>query len=335
LVKYTVTYEDDMFDKMTWHDGSPLSVGDFVMGMILTFDLGKPESAVYDETQVPSLEAFMSYFKGVKIISTSPLTIETYQDLYYLDAENGLATWYPNYLYGTGSWHALTLGIQAETDQKLAFSPDKADALGVEYMSYISGPSLAILEEYLNADVATPVIPYAPTMGQYVTADEAAARFANLQAWYVAHHHLWVGTGPFYLESVFPIEGSVTLARYEAYPDKSDKWARFSAPKISVVDLTGPASVTVGQDATFDVFVTYQDAPYPQAEVTGVKFLLFDATGALVATGEATFVADGQYQIVLPTTGLAAGSNKLEVAVTSLVVSVPSFSSFEFVTTAP
>jgi peptide/nickel transport system substrate-binding protein len=187
----------------------------------------------------------------------------------------------------------------------------------------------------LNADVATPVIPYAPTLGQFVTADEAAARFANLQAWYVARHHLWVGTGPFYLESVYPIEGSVTLARYEAYPDKSDKWARFSAPKIAVVDLTGPASVVTGQDATFDVFVTYADAPYPQAEITGVKFLLFDATGALVSTGEATFVADGQYQIVLPTTGLAAGSNKLEVAVTSLVVSIPSFTSYEFVTTAP
>ncbi len=73
----------------------------------------------------------------------------------------------------------------------------------------------------------------------------------------------------------------------------------------------------------------------PQAEISGVKFLLFDATGALVATGEATAVADGQYQIVLPTTGLAAGSNKLEVAVASAVVSIPSFQAYEFVTTNP
>lgn len=335
LVKYTVTYEADLFDKITWHDGSPISVGDFVMGMILTFDLGKPESAIYDEAQVPTLEALMSYFKGVKIVSTDPLTIETYQDLYYLDAEVGLPTWYPNYLQGTGSWHALTLGIQAETDGRLAFSSDKADALGVEWMSYISGPSMEIFEGYLAADVAAPVIPYAPTLGQFVTADEAAARFANLQAWYDTRHHFWVGTGPFFLEAVFPVEGSVTLARYEAYPDASDKWSRFAAPKIAVVDLTGPASVTVGEDATFDVFVTYEDAPYPQAEITGVKFLLFDASNNLVATGEATFVADGQYQIVLPTAGLAAGSNKLEVAVTSLVVSIPSFQAFEFVTAAP
>ncbi len=332
LLKSTVTYEADLFDKMAWHDGSPLSIGDFVMAMILNFDPAKPESAIYDEAQVPSLEAFLSYFKGVKIVSTSPLVIETYVDLYYLDAEANVWGWYPNYSYGTGSWHALTLGIQAETDGRLAFTSDKATNLGVEYMSYIGGPSLEIFEGYLAADLATPLIPYAPTLGQYVTADEAAARFANLDAWYTARHHFWVGTGPFYLKAVFPVEGSVVLARNENYPDPADKWARFAAPKIAVVDLTGPASVTVGEEAVFDVFVTYNDAPYPQAEIAAVKFLLFDATNTLVAKGDATFVSDGQYKITLPTTGLAAGSNKLEVAVTSIVVSIPSFSSFEFVT---
>jgi peptide/nickel transport system substrate-binding protein len=179
------------------------------------------------------------------------------------------------------------------------------------------------------------LIPYAPTLGTFVTAEEAAARFANLEAWYGARHHMWVGTGPFFLEGVFPVEGSVTLARYETYPDLADKWSRFAAPKIAVVDLTGPASVVTGEDATFDVFVTFEDAPYPQAEITGVKYLLFDASNTLVATGEATFVADGQYQVVVPTTGLAAGSNKLEVAVTSVVVSIPSFQAYEFVTTNP
>jgi len=334
-IKSVVVYEPDLFSKVTWHDGSPLSMGDFVMSMIMTFDPAKPESAIYDEAAVPGFEAFMSTFKGVKIVSTDPLTIETYTDQYYLDAEANVWAWYPNYSYGMASWHALTLGIQAEADGKLAFTADKAKANSVEWMSYISGPSLDILADYLTADVASPFIPYAPTLGQYVTVEEAAARFANLQAWYNVHHHFWVGTGPFYLESVFPIEGSVVLARYENFPDPADKWVRFASPKIAVVDVTGPASVTIGTDATFDVFVTYEDAPYPQAEIGGVKFLLFDAAGNLVAKGDATAVADGQYQVVVPTTGLAAGSNKLEVAVTSKVVSIPSFGSVEFVTAAP
>lgn len=334
-VKVTVYYPADLFQTVTWHDGSPLSIGDFIMGMIMTFDPGKPESAIYDEAAAANLEAYLEHFKGVRIVSTDPLIIETYDDLYQLDAENNVVTWWPTYAYGTASWHALALGVQAEAAQQLAFSADKADALQVEWMSYISGPSLEILNGYLEQDVADPFIPYAPTLGQYVTTEEAAARYANLQAWYAQRGHFWVGTGPFYLEAVYPVEQSLTLARNPNYPDLADEWARFSAPKIAVVDLTGPTSVAAGTQATFDVFVTYEDAPYPAAEITGVKYLVYDATGALITTGDATLVADGQYQVVVDTTGFPAGATKIEVAVTSLVVSIPSFDSLEFVTTAP
>jgi hypothetical protein len=66
-----------------------------------------------------------------------------------------------------------------------------------------------------------------------------------------------------------------------------------------------------------------------------VKYLLFDAKGALVATGEAEAVSDGQFLVTLPadvTSKLEAGSNKLEIAVVSKLVSIPSFAAFEFVT---
>ena len=44
----------------------------------------------------------------------------------------------------------LALGILAESDQRLAFSADKAEKLKIERMSYIAGPSLTVLEEYLK-----------------------------------------------------------------------------------------------------------------------------------------------------------------------------------------
>jgi peptide/nickel transport system substrate-binding protein len=335
LIKSTVTYPSDLWTTVTWHDGSPITMGDFIMGMILTFDPAKTESLIYDEAQVSNFDAFMSIFKGVKIVSVDPLVIETYQDYFGLDAENQVVTWYPNYNYGTGAWHNLALGIQAEIDAQLAFSADKAEALEVEWMNFIGGPSLDILAGYLETFVATPFIPYEPTMGMYVTADEAATRYTNLQAWYDTRHHFWIGTGPFYLEAVFPVEGTITLTRYEAYPDPSDKWSGFATPKVAVVDLTGPASVAAGEDATFDVFVTFEDAPYPAAELGTVLYLVYDATNTLVEKGEATMIADGQYQIVVDTTGFEAGSNKVKVVVTSLLVSIPTIQDYEFVTTAP
>jgi len=82
------------------------------------------------------------------------------------------------------------------------------------------------------------------------------------------------------------------------------------------------------------VFVTFEDQPYPAADITEVKYLVFDAEGLLVASGLATAAEEGHYTITLGTdvTGkLAAGSNKLEVVVSSNVVSIPGISDFEFV----
>ena len=58
----------------------------------------------------------------------------------------------------------------------------------------------------------------------------------------------------------------------------------------------------------------------------------------MVATGEATVVEDGHFTVVLPkdvTSKLEAGSNKLVIAISSKVVSIPTFATFEFVTVAP
>lgn len=335
LVKTTVVYEKDLFKKVKWHDGSPLTLADFIMGMILTFDPGKPESAIYDEAAASNLESFLSHFKGVRIVSTDPLTIETYDDYYLLDAELTVSTWWPSYSYGQAPWHALALGVQAEADKKLAFSADKAQANSVEWTSFIGGPSLEILKGYLEQDAQSDYVPYTPTLGQYVTADEAKVRYANLQKWFGEHNHFWVGTGPFYLDKVFTTEKSVVLKRFADFPDPADKWARFGEPKVATVSVDGPAQVKAGEEAKFDVVVTFKGQPYPASELASVKYLLFDANNNLVAKGDATFVADGKYQVVLSadvTKGLAAGTNKLEVVVASNVVSIPSFQSIQFVT---
>ena len=74
-----------MFETVKWHDGSPISVADFVMGMIINFDLGNPDSPYYDESKAPDLDQFLSAFKGIRIVSTDPLVIEHYGDNPSLD----------------------------------------------------------------------------------------------------------------------------------------------------------------------------------------------------------------------------------------------------------
>jgi peptide/nickel transport system substrate-binding protein len=330
-------YPADMFDVVSWHDGSQLSVGDFLMKMIMFFATGTEGSPIFDESQAGTLAANLDAFKGFKITSTDPLVIESYSDVWYEDAELIVGFRVPNwpeYGYGEASWEAIAIGNKAEIAGELAYTADKASALEVEQTNYLAGPSLDILSAKLDEAAAETYIPFEPTMGQYVTAEEAAARYANLQAFYADHGHFWSGTGPYILDQIFPVEKTATLTHNPNFPDLADRWSGFATPKIAEGAVDGAGRVVIGEEATYDVFVDFEGAPYPSDEVTAVKYLLFDSNSLLVASGDAEFVAEGQYLVTLDaeTTGnLESGSNLLEVVITVLPVASPTIVDFEFV----
>jgi peptide/nickel transport system substrate-binding protein len=340
--KTVIYYPPELFDTK-WHDGSPVSVGDFVMKMIMYFEPGKPDSTIFDQSAEATLQALLQSLKGIRIVSQNPLVIETYTDAYALEAElidfASEATWYPSignsYPYGTGGWHSIGLGTRPEAAGELAFTNAKATELEVDRTNYIGGPSLDIMAGHLISATAENWIPYAPTLGQFVTEDEAATRWANYSEWYRTRKHFWIGTGPYYLEGVFAVEGTVIAKPNPSYIDNASRWSGFTTPKIAVVEVDGPGRVDIGAEATYDVYVTFQDEPYPLAEIDFVSYLVFDATGATAATGQAEAVEDGLFQITLgadQTSGLQSGANKMEVVVVSKAVAIPSSTSFEFVT---
>lgn len=223
--KSVVVYPDDIFDRPL-HDGSKLSVGDFVMAMIVNIDRGKPDSPIFDPSEEATVAADLLALKGFKITSTNPLTIETYSDTWYMDAEYNVSTWWPEYggyAWG-GYWHMIAVGCLAEEAQELAFSKVKADELSVDQMDYTKGESLPILKKHLDRAADTNYIPYAPTLGEYITEEEAAERWQNLQNFYEKYGHIWVGSGPYILKSVHAIEKVVVMEAFEAYPDPVDQW---------------------------------------------------------------------------------------------------------------
>jgi peptide/nickel transport system substrate-binding protein len=171
-------------------------------------------------------------------------------------------------------------------------------------------------------------------MGQYITKEEADLRYANFKKWYEDHGHFWVGTGPYYLDQVFTTEKSLVLKNNPDFPDLANKWQQFSEPRLAESALDGPAQVKAGEESTFDATITFHDQPYAQSDIQSVKYILYDASGAVADTGEATAVADGQYQVSLPadvTSKLPAGASRLEIAVVPIPVAVPSFTSLDFV----
>ncbi|HMZ07337.1 MAG TPA: ABC transporter substrate-binding protein [Anaerolineales bacterium] len=336
-IKSTVVYPADLFETVKWHDGSPISVADFVMAFIVPIDRAKPESAVYDESAAPSVEAALPFLKGFKIASTDPLTIEYYTDVYSADAELNVAPNWPGSptgLSGENSWQIFAVSNLAEAAGELAYSSDKADANQIEQMSWVGGPSLDILKKYLDQAQAENYMPYKAVMEQFLTPEEVALRYENMSKWFGEHGHFWVGTGPYYLDQVFTTEKSLVLKNNTEFPDLANRWSSFSDPKRATVVLDGPGQVASGTEAVFDVIVNYKDEPYANADIKQVKFILYDATGEVITVGDAEAVGDGQYQVTLDaevTSQLKSGAAKLEVAVVPIPVAIPAFTSFDFV----
>lgn len=337
-VKIVMTYPDDLYEVTKWHDGSNLSAADFVMRMIMVFEQAKAESAIYDEDAVPNFEAFKSTFKGFKVTSTDPLVIETYTDNFYADAEliAVLGDWWPWYGYGEASWDAIAMGNAAEAAGLTAYGTGKADRNAVEWTNFIGGPSLEALSGQLDALMAENTIPYAATLGEYVTADEAAARYANLKAFYEANGHFWSATGPYWLASVDLNAKTALVKNNPDFPDLADRWAAWSNPPLADATLDGPAQVSVGAETPFTLTVTTKAGdPYPSSDVKEVKFLVYNDKGETVYVGEGEAGAgDGEYTLTIPADAkLVAGAGKIEAAVVLYPVAIPAFASLEFVAT--
>ena len=234
-------------------------------------------------------------------MSTDPLVIETYDDKFQLDAELSAQGWWPNYNHGPGAWHNLAAGIRAEAAGELAFSDPKAGELGVDWMSFIDGPSLGILEGYMNLSAIQGYIPYQPTLGTYITPVEAAARWANLQAWYAARGHFWLGTGPFSLGSADPDNATLTLLHNPAFPDEAGRWDAFAAPPSPELEINYDSG-----------------APGSYLNVTGSGFPP-DGTASIVVNGhlldQLPIEGSGEIDFTLTTDEAAEGDYHVRVTV--------------------
>jgi peptide/nickel transport system substrate-binding protein len=99
--------------------------------------------------------------------------------------------------------------------------------------------------------------------------------------------------------------------------------------------VDGPGNVTIGDEATYDIFVDFAGEPYAVDDIMLAKYLVFDATGELAHVGEAEAVEDGHWQAVLSadvTGALAAGANQLAAIVVSERALVPVKDTLQFVT---
>ncbi|MCS7103948.1 MAG: ABC transporter substrate-binding protein [Thermofilaceae archaeon] len=286
----------DVIGKIRYHDGTMMTLADWIVTWPLTFHRVDPKSPLYDAAAVPGFQSWRPLFAGRRILSTSPLVVEWYGNYTHPEAEfivTYFAGW-PNM-----PWHTTAIGIRAEEKGLLAFSTSKADKMKVEWMNYIGGPSLKILEETLKEMIDTGYIPFSKFASAYVSVDEAKARYQALMNWYKERKHFWVGDGPFYLDSVDYMAHTAVLKANRNHPDKADRWAWLADPPIPEVKIEVPENVIPGIAADINVRVSFKGQPYPAKRIEFVKYLVLDASGNVMDKGEAKAVSDGLFKISL------------------------------------
>jgi len=321
-VKIVANY-GDVLGKIKYHDGTTMTLADWLIGWPLTFARVDPSSPLYDESALPGFQEWRKQFQGWRIVSQSPLVIEYYVNYTNLDAEYIVF----NYAgWPATPWHMLAIGIRAEEKGLLAFSADKAAAVNVEWMNYIGGPSLEVLSKMLDESLAEGYIPFKEFMSKYTSVDDAKARYSALKSWYQAHGHFWVGNGPFYLDKADYNAHIAVLKANRNYVDKADRWAFLATPPIPEVSVKVPDAVVPGVEATFTLSITTAGKPYPTGRIDFVKYIVLDAAGNVYAKGQASPQADGTWVVKLSSedTGrLLPGGYRMMVIALSKDVSIP------------
>ncbi len=230
-----VVYNEDLFDTKM-HDGSTLSLADFMVSMILNMDRPQEASDIFDVSEVPGYTADMRHWRGWQIVDIDPLTIDWYTMSWALDAELNVTTAWPAIGdYGQFCpWHVLAVSILTEAEGDFVWSSAKAVEKDADQQCFITGDTLPRMKSWLDNAIAENFIPYYDAVASiYPDYDgatsamleaEAAARFANLDDWYDEMGHFWVSTSRVYLHRYFPLEDQLVMRRWADHPEPADKW---------------------------------------------------------------------------------------------------------------
>ena len=339
-VKVTVNW-GDVIGNVMFHDGTTITLADFLVTWPLDFEQADENSPYYDAGTVSDFQQFRESFKGMRVVSESPLVIEYYTD--YINSEAEFILTSTTVLGRPGNdrwrwpevpWQVTAIGMQAELNDRLAFSAAKAATLDVEWMNYIGGPSLAILNEIVTQSISTPFIPFGEFGQQYISEAEASARYQSLKDWYDEYNHFWIATGPFYLEQVDFTGHSAVILAFRDYTYPADRWAHLAEPPIPVVSTDLPDSVVPGIEAIFTINLERDGEAYPNDRIDFLKYMILDGRNDLVTFGEATPAGDGEWEAsVAPetTSAMTAGSYRILTIAMSKDVAVPGKSDTPFV----
>jgi peptide/nickel transport system substrate-binding protein len=329
-IKLAINY-GDAIGNWKYHDGSVMSIADWIIPMIIDYEQADPNSDIYDESSVAEFESEKSGLKGFRIASENPLIIEYWTDYITREAEF-IYTFIADRIgvnvdiYPQVPWHVAAIGIKSEEEGLLAYSSYKSEELEIEWMNYLGGPSEAILKAQLDEAISSKYVPFGGIVNDYLTTEEITTRYENLKNWYDEKGHFWVGSGPFYLDQADFVGHSAVIKAFRDYPFKADRFGYLTEPPIPVSSVDVPDNIIPSLGAVIDFELNYKGEPYPNDKIELAKYMVLDSAGNIITVGNAEPAAEGKWLIGLDSTEtarLSAGSYRLVTVALSTEVAKP------------
>ena len=248
-----------------------------------------------------SVVTFLSFFKGAKQIDAD--TLEIYVDFWHPD--NGLIASLAStdLAWPSDPWECHETAVKTVLDDQTRFHATTARVQGKVLLDMIRGASLPLLDGALATLKAANEIPAG--FSTIITAAEASARWAALEAWKnrdpdgtgPLRGHYAVSNGPFFLDRVDPVNKQTTFKRFLDYPLPADKWDYLLVPKVATVSIGTIPEVVPGFDVTIPVTTTLGGQPYDQLSLD--YLIVNPATGTVLFSGKPTRTAAGSWKVVL------------------------------------
>jgi peptide/nickel transport system substrate-binding protein len=303
----------------TWQDGNKLDVSDTMYALAFGYEWtnkDSPDDKLYDESLASQWAASLPVFKGVVLNKDGSFT-----DYFDYNFPMDMA-----YVAATGAgyvdvkaanpgrativeWPIIEALVKivtegAKSGEVYSFSSDGA-ATEVD----VTVPKcVADIKAKLQDMIAAKYVPV--SIKQWVTPDQAVARYKNAIAFIEKYGHAYVSNGPFVITKIDTTSNSVELSRNVNYPLKSDWLVKTLAATITRIDgVKVPATAQRTKDVVIDVAVSTQVFPNDAASAADGKAkvtvtVVMPDGSEKVYNGK--FVKAGAFQVVLPAKDLGA-----------------------------
>ncbi|MGH2614922.1 MAG: ABC transporter substrate-binding protein, partial [Thermomicrobiales bacterium] len=291
-----VTYDYSQYFQAPFHHGAQITPADLFYSIAQAWEFAYDEDRLQIETALGVVaRPFLETFKGFRLLEDDRL--ETYVDFWHFEPD-----YIASYAIAGGvstPWELLyAMDDVVFNERRGAYSDTAAARFSVPWLSLVTETDARLvirtLRRFLD-DGAFPEAIFNLNGRNFVTADDATARYQASIDWFDETNLLVISNGPFFLTRYDPPAqfAQADAFRAEGYPFQPGDW-EFGEPPTLSLDVEPPPPALLGDAVSVPVTVAGPG-------VLSLRYALVDPSATdpdatIVASGEAEG-AEGAFSV--------------------------------------